>query len=379
MASADTSQSIVRYVEETSWGSTPSSALTELRFTGESLKFNISTVQSEEIRDDRQITDLITTKQEAGGGINGEFSYQAYDAFLEGAMYNDWVDTNYSSTSISITTGNVINLPGGHGQTFYVGQSIKMDGWSTTADNGIFTVSAKTTNTLTTSETLTNDAGGESVTITSHVLVNSTTRKSYTIEKEFTDLTKFIAFTGMVLASMALSIQSQNKITCSFSFLGKLAATGTSTVGTGSPTAAPTAEIMNAGDNVGSITSSGSTVALIKSLTLDLNNNLRGKPEIGTIGNGEIGSGRCAVTGALSMYFADFALYTDYINSDSSSLSFRLNDTDSLGTYIINLPKIKFTKADIVAGGPDQDVMVDGGYHAVRDPTTGYTIIITRV
>lgn len=375
MATADTSQVVVRYMPEVTWGTIPSTALKELRLTGESLKLDKQLTQSEEIRSDRQITDVITTKVEPMGGTNHELSYAALDDFIEAALYGTWTVTNYSSTSISVSS-NVITLPGGHGQTFYVGQKIKMAGWSTSANNGVFTITAVATNTLTTTG-LTDDAGGESVTITSRVLRNSTTRKSFVIEKEFNDITKFLVYTGMVISSMSMSIQAQNKITASFNFLGETSQTGTSTVGTGAPTAASTNDIMNAGDHVGSMLENGSAIAMVKGLTIDLNNNLRGKPAVGVVGNAEIGSGRCAITGDVSMYFENFTIYDKYINSTSSSM--RITLSDSNGSYDIYFPKIKYTKGEIVAGGPDQDVMVDAGYQALRDPTTGITVMITRV
>lgn len=373
---ADTSQVVLRYMPEDTWGEIPTTALKELRLTGESLKVDRQTTQSEEIRDDRQITDIIATKVEASGGINGEFSYGAYDDLLEAALYTEAVTTSYTSSSVSIAS-NIVTLPGGHGQTFFAGQKIKMAGWSTTANNGYFTVTAVATNTLTLAETMTDDIGGEAVTISSKVMRNGVTRTSFVLEKSFGDVEKFIAFTGMVVASCSIGIEAQNKITTSFNFLGKNGQTGDATVGTGSPTAATTNAIMNAGDHVGAVKEGGTDIAIIKSLSIDINNNLRGKAVIGVIGNGEIGSGRIAVTGNISLYFADFAIYDKFIENETSSIRMTLKDTN--GEYDIYFPKIKFTKADIVAGGPDQDVMVDGSYQALRDPVTGVTVMITKV
>ena len=53
---ADSSRSELAYVKESLWGSTPASALTKLRFTGESLGYTIATTSSSEVRADRQVS-----------------------------------------------------------------------------------------------------------------------------------------------------------------------------------------------------------------------------------------------------------------------------------------------------------------------------------
>ena len=50
---ADTSRAQLYYMAESAWGITPSAALNELRFTRESLGYNITTTASQEVRSDR--------------------------------------------------------------------------------------------------------------------------------------------------------------------------------------------------------------------------------------------------------------------------------------------------------------------------------------
>ena len=102
MASSNRTQ--IRYVAETTWGTTPSSALKNFRDTGDSLVFNISTVQSNEIRSDRQVTDLIQTGASPGGGLNWELIWGNGDDFFESALYNSWS----SDLSISVVMASII-------------------------------------------------------------------------------------------------------------------------------------------------------------------------------------------------------------------------------------------------------------------------------
>lgn len=88
---ADTSQTRLAYIAESTFGTTPSTpAFTEARFTGEGLNANIETVTSNEIRPDRNVTDLVQVAQSASGAVNFELSYGSFDAFLESLMFGEW-------------------------------------------------------------------------------------------------------------------------------------------------------------------------------------------------------------------------------------------------------------------------------------------------
>ena len=65
--------------------------LNQLRFTGTpNLAFAPTTITSEEIRPDRQISDLILVGAEAGGDTGIELSYSAFDELIEGALFSTW-------------------------------------------------------------------------------------------------------------------------------------------------------------------------------------------------------------------------------------------------------------------------------------------------
>ena len=62
----------------------------QLRYTGESLNFNIENTSSAEIRPDRVQADLVQTSASGGGDTNVELSYSSYDDFLEAALCGTW-------------------------------------------------------------------------------------------------------------------------------------------------------------------------------------------------------------------------------------------------------------------------------------------------
>lgn len=81
----------LRYIEEVTWGVTPATPVMQaMRFTDESLNFNIENTQSQESRDDRAVADTVQVSASGGGGVNFEFSAASFDDMLEGALWDTW-------------------------------------------------------------------------------------------------------------------------------------------------------------------------------------------------------------------------------------------------------------------------------------------------
>lgn len=73
-------------------GGTDSSttALKQIRYTGESLNFNIENTKTSEITPTRVETDLIQTGASGSGDINMELSYGSFDDFIASALCGAW-------------------------------------------------------------------------------------------------------------------------------------------------------------------------------------------------------------------------------------------------------------------------------------------------
>lgn len=85
------SQTRLAHITEVTYGTTPASPAFQIdRFTAESLNANIENVVSNEIRADRNVTDLIQVGSSAGGKVDFELSYGSFDDFLESLMYGAW-------------------------------------------------------------------------------------------------------------------------------------------------------------------------------------------------------------------------------------------------------------------------------------------------
>lgn len=62
----------------------------QVRFTGESLNFNIENTKTNEIRPDRTETDLIQTSAAGGGDVNFEMSYGSFRDWLQAVLCSTW-------------------------------------------------------------------------------------------------------------------------------------------------------------------------------------------------------------------------------------------------------------------------------------------------
>jgi len=91
MSTADSSQTRVAFIEESTYGTTPATpAFQVVRMTSEGLKHTRTNTSSNEIRSDRNAPDLVQTSGAAEGQIAFELSYETFDEFLESFMYNDF-------------------------------------------------------------------------------------------------------------------------------------------------------------------------------------------------------------------------------------------------------------------------------------------------
>ena len=78
--------------------------------------------------------------------------------------------------------------------------------------------------------------------------------------------------------------------------------------------------------------------------------------QIGSASAVGMGRGTLQVAGTLSMYFANFTLYDNYKNETDLRIAFRLQDSDG-AAYIVTLPAVTLMNPQIVAGGPDTDLV----------------------
>jgi hypothetical protein len=382
---SDSSSVQLYYVEETTWGSTPASALTELRFTQESLKQTTETATSEEIRSDRMVADIVRTSVAAGGEVGVELSYGAHDDLLEGLLSNDWSATVSNTATFTFST-NSPNSTGGVSSTgafasVVVGQYIKFTGTSVATNNGYYLVTAKASNDAVTISPAAPSASAIAGRMQASQLKNGITKKSYTVEKHFSDLSpaQFQAYTGMRVGSGELTIEPGSIINGNFAFEGKQGASSGTTVGTGPTVASASNDVMNAVDNIGNVLINGAAATGVNFLEISLSVDAkpRQQPAIGSLASVGIGLGRFEITGTLNSYFLNRTMFDRYTNYTAFSLSFTATDGEG-NSYLYHFPSVRITDGEASAGGNDEDVVAELEFACRRDPTLNYMFAINR-
>ena len=314
MAFASTSDAKLYIAEQASFGSSPGSGYQYIRYTGESIAFAAETATSEEISTSRGISDVIRTAGGSSGDIEFELSYDAVtDMFLEGALQ----------------------------------------------DNSF--------------------AGGD------QVLQNGSTQTYYTIEKEFVGTaTDYFLMKDAAVSTFAINIEQGAIITGTVGLLGSTLVSDDDSVTGSAITAAGSNAVMSAVDTETVIkltavdtTSWGGISAQtnVQSASFLIDNTLREQRRIGTSALAGIGAGRFNVTGTLVLYFESNDEYANFMSETARSLYIECKQ-GAVG-YVFEFPKIKYTTAEVLAGGIDEDVLVSFEWQGLES-ATNKTMKVTR-
>lgn len=141
---SDANRTAVRFIEESTFAVTPAApAFQELRYNSSSLAYSPKTVISDEIRSDRQISDVILVGYETSGDISTELSYGNLDTLMCGALFSDWTltpeRTNVTAdsiiTDVAASTGTYTVSSGA---AFATGMLVRATGFTNSANNGVF-------------------------------------------------------------------------------------------------------------------------------------------------------------------------------------------------------------------------------------------------
>ena len=393
---SDANRILISYVAESSFGvfpSGPAPTLKDVRITSESLKQNNNATQSQELRSDRQVADIIRQGISASGSVNFEFSYSAFDDWLQyllqssgwaGAQTIDSADTDIAA----VASGNKFTHTTAWAVTPTANQWIRVSGFANAANNGYFKVSSATsTEIVVTGGTLVDESATPPVTITQgDQIVNGTTLTTMSMERDYQDLSgsaQFAQYLGMALDTFTLDTNTDGILTGAFGLIGKKGQSASATGGDGSNTAAPTKPVMNAVDNVKKIVEAGSSYGVTQ-IGMSIANNLRARQQVGTLGAISLGSGTMQASGSHTAYYDDETVIDKYLNDTETSLAQVFEDSNTGGSlglgngYVIDFPRVKYTDGQRVGGGINQDVLAQMQWQAFRHATELVTVRIAR-
>lgn len=398
---SDSNRQGMLFVPESVFNTVPSSpAMAFMRFTSESLRQDTQTVKSQEIRADRQTPDVIRTDISTSGAVNFELSaptgstpdspVNQFDSMLRASVMSAGWSTAQTATGTTISAAAADNsFNGSDGDEFSlmgVGQWVDTSTFTNAANNGVFKIMSKPNNgkIIVAGKTLlVNETAGSSRTIRmAPQVVNGVSLTTYVIEKRFTDLTnEFALLTGQAINTLSLAWQKGAVMNGSFGFVGAREVSASSTAAA-STIAATSTDVLNNIDDVlyvaEGISSSAANDLRITGFSLQLQNNLRALTEIGALGATGMGTGAVDVTGTLTAYFKNKTLMDKYLNFAQSSLAIVTRRSGSAAGWVFDMPRVRFTSAQRVAGGQSQDIIAELQFTSYRNATEDTTFRIAR-
>jgi hypothetical protein len=397
-------------MKEVTFGVIPGSGNPKnLRITGETLDFTVSKEQSKEINSTRTITSVVPVTAAASGGVSGEVSYQEWDELMAATLQSSYVVYGtsgvagvastfaYTATTItnSVTALSTTDLWTGNAVSPVLGQWFQVQHPGNANDKKLFRISTSVAPTATVitldastpATVVSATAGGR---IATSRLTHGIAQSSFTLERNNADIGRFMAYRGMTPSKMSVGVSSGSLSTISFDFMGKdatiAASDGITTQLPGTAVASYSYDIHSGVTGASCVLWEGGlpiTGTFVKSISMDFDNTLRSQEAICTLGAISIGSGTISISGSMSVYFADLALFTKFKNNTNSSIIFSSIDTAGNG-YVFTIPVANISTWKTNASGKDTDMMVDIQFIGLRDaanavPALQKAIFIDRI
>ena len=388
MAFGTANRSDLSRVKEVTFGVTPTSPTMKLlRVTGEQLSDSLSFVKSQELRSDRQVSEIVLVDSNPGGTANFELSATSFDDLLESLMMSAWstplaIASVAADIVLDTSSPHLFSATAGKFSTIAVGQWIKLTGFG--AGSGYYRVASNTGVAIDfdIAPTVANTPAGTTGSITGSYVRNGVTEQSYTLVERFLDLDtpSYKIMRGQRVSAASLSVKTGAIITGAFTFKGR-SADITETEITGSTYTQPPATLpMNGVEDASSLKQNGlafSDNPAILSLDVNIDNQHREQKGLFYLGNAGIAAGTFMTTLNLTQYFEDVVQAALY--KASSGFAVALNLEDGLGNgYILTWPKIKYTEFNVNATALDTDLAVASKAEAYRDPLTNCMLQIDK-
>lgn len=375
-------------VKESTYGQTPNNpALDLVRITGTTLGLSKDSLQSEEIRSDRQIADFRQGANQVAGDINFELSYGSFDQFLQGVLLSaDWAaPADTGVTTISATATGFSRASGSFlTDGFAVGQTVVSTGFAGSGFNGksiVTSVSALTMDTTPLSGTHGVEAGdGDEQIVASQSVAAGQTRASFSFIRYFADIAPadnpYYIYRGVELNSMQLTISANSMITGTFSVIGQSQETAQDLTGLGTPTYNPASTTSPLDSFTGTLDEGGTAVAVITEISMTLQNGIEPRFVVGSKNSIYPSVGRSNLTGQVTAYFEDSTLVNKFLNETESSITFSLPDGAG-NIQRFRIPRIKYTggQPDVSGEGP---ITLAMPFQALLDSSESTNILIER-
>jgi hypothetical protein len=279
------------------------------------------TTVSQQIRTDRLSSGQVVTGLTVGGDLNGELAKEdAVDDYIESAMFDTF--SSNAPVAVDLTIASVAQtldrVSGDFTVDTSVGDVLILTGFANSENNVKVMVAEVVSPTqvryIGPSGMLDEVGSGTSYEIADSVEVG-TTKKSFSIEKAFLDLTdKALIYKGMIANTMNINVNYGEIVSYTFGFVGndyENADQASEFITDGRTIDAPaTTNSMNGSIDMsfiglGSTGTFDSSSFCIQSVTIGLNNNLNPQTCIGRTAPQDYSEGTAQIEVSISAYLAD--------------------------------------------------------------------------
>lgn len=384
------------FIPETVYGETPVAGnFQTARFTAEGLSGSPTTVESAQIRTDRLSSGQVVVGLEVGGNVDFELAKEAaLEQFFLSAMYqNAWstlapvnVDMTLAVAARTLTRASGSFITDG----LVKGDFITLAGFTNTENNVPVMITDITALVLTVAlpEGMIDEVGsGTSYTRADKISIG-TTKKSFTVEKAFLDLTtKAIVYKGMMVDQMDISFTYGALATGSFTFAGNYQAFADAAnefATDGRTIDAPaTSQTFNGSIDMPFLASAalgtfGATDFALQSVELSLTNNHTPQTVIGESAPIDYSPGTARIEVSMSAYLNDDAwtILPKKLDQESFELGFMVKNAG--GWYGFYMPAIQVSFDDPSSPGQDQDILLEMTGQAKVGPNGESSMVIYK-
>jgi hypothetical protein len=374
------SSNLVRlaYIAETIYGTTPASGdFQTARFTSESLSGTPQIAASEEIQASRKSAGQVQVGLDVGGDINTELSGDlAIKDFLRaGMMQSAWTAVVTFTGSLTVTAIGKTIAGVTNASSFSVGDLVILSNFTDVRNNGTAYITNIAGTTITVSKETIASETDASATITRPLRVQvGTTAQSFSIEKDFTDLTdKSISYRGMLVNSFALNFEYGSIANSVFSFMGNGYETPTIPMTDGRTIlAAGTDQPLNASSDIGTVFVEGAPATFcIQNLNLTISNGMTPSVCLGELApqNYSLGTAAVEISGSAYLADSDWSLMAKKISQAPVMIGYTaINDNGGIGV-VVHGAQLSFP--DPSSAGMDQQVSI-AFTGSAKSVTSGY-------
>jgi hypothetical protein len=347
---------------------------------GNSLAYTAERISSEEVRGDRHRTADRRGTFSAGGDISCQLAYGALDDLLEAGFCGTWAAaTPVVSTGISATNADS-SFNSAALFTQVAGDIIKVSGFASPANNGLFRVVTATTSKLTVVSieglpvTLVTVVAGPSITVVKQsTLITGQTRRTFAILERHTDLGIDYLYRNMEVDKIAISGKAGEKWDVTFSLLGTSQEQLASLPAGSTFPAATTSDFMTALD--GSLDIAGTEFGFCTEYTANVANGIAQKFVVGSKNSVSSVIDTITADGTVVAFFDSAAFYNRFLNDTKATMA--LIATDATSAYRLKTPDASYVSGSKQSSGTD--VIVNLTYSAGYNLAANSEFVLERI